>query len=183
MDPEMTIAEFDLSSCTVAFTEWLSVSVGKFASQNPDIEISAMGLYFTYAGNKPYVILGFDTEESSDLKVKKYQHLGPDFYGEDEYGKFCKNPPDYQYQHLDFEFSDFPDLFELEVTHLTISTNDLTQTIDVEADGDTAINKVFFAYIASIVKNFDGHTALKRNPTFRLVLAAHNDPLFESWIA
>ena len=143
-----------------------------------------MGLFFVYAGNKPYVSLAFDTKESSDSIIKKYEQKQSTWFGEDEQGNFNNNPPDYQYQYNEFVFSDFPDLFEQDISILTLIKPDQeAQQIDFDKGGDAALNEAFFPFITSIARSFDGYRALTRDEIFRVGVGVHSSSLIEFWLA
>ncbi len=174
--------QIDLRPYSARVTQWLTESIEKFIAENPTTEISTIGLHFVYAANAPHVSLSLDTTESSDSFVVN----SPDWHGEDERGKFGDNPPDYYFAEFsDFVFNDFPDLFGPEppptLLNITTSDNETHQYKPFE-DKDAELNGIYFPFIISILKDFQGYSVMKRAKVFRVGLRAYNSDLIEFWV-
>jgi len=172
--------QFELRSYTALLEDWFSASIKEFVAEHPDTVVSAIGLHFVMAANKPWFIFALDTKESSDYYVEKY----PEWCGEDKHGKFCNNPADFQYEYRNFTFDDFPDIFDLEYSQLNIITTDneiIKLELNEDREVDDKIIEVLFAFTTSAVKSFQGYKLLERDDVFRIVITLHNSPKREIW--
>jgi len=173
------ISSIDLRPYKQPITGFLSDSVARFAAEHSDDSVSALGLF--YAGLNPYLYLSFDTKDHSDAYVAKYQHEGDDWYGKDKAGSFCNNPPDFAFQFAEFDFADFPDLYEVNPAITLTDFNGAVHNVHLEDDGDEAVNEIMFHCFLTILESFHGYTKLTRDPVFRLGLRMNASAFDKFW--
>ncbi len=95
----------DLSAAKPAIAALIESSLRSFAKQNPDTDWSSFAIY-----SCPWVgwaMTSFDTATSSDEIVARWEKNGPDWYGEDAWGRFNDNCPDFEFH--DWLRIDFPE--------------------------------------------------------------------------
>ena len=85
--------------------ELIESSLTSFASEKPDVTWCTFALYACpWSG---WITTNFDTEAKSAQIVAEFSANGPDWYDEDEWGRFSNNCPDFEFS--EWRSLDLPD--------------------------------------------------------------------------
>lgn len=139
----------NLEDAVEPLRELIGVSLKSFASEQPEIAWSTFALYACPWGG--WVTTSFDTEENSTQIVDQISTKGLDWYGEDEWGRFNNNCPDFR----------FPEWRVLNLTHWRteyeesepIHVRDLSGQDHFIGDENEAINGLAFSFLQSVLGN------------------------------
>jgi len=163
-------------------------TVARFASEHPDTTVSM--LVIGYAGFNPSVMVALDTPAHSDAHVREFLQEGAWAYGEDQFGKFCKNAWSCEFQLSEYQFDGFPNLYDTpalsikeltgEVRHLSFGDDDEESTD--EEHGNEAINGVMHRFLVTVLRNIEKLKILNRAPIFRVGVYIHDSAFSSFWV-
>lgn len=165
--------------------EFIEITVSSFTQQYPVTKVASIGLYCCPASG--WISMGFDTKTHSDQNVAEYKDQGPEWYGEDDRGEFCNNCPDFEFE--SFNMVDFPEWVEEYESGeiLTVKIDDTsTKEIDVEEEGDEALNEVFISFLTKVLKESERQsvfTKINREFTFRIGVQMLDSEYSEFWVS
>ncbi len=127
----------------------IDVSLKTFAAELPDVAWSAFALYSCpWAG---WVMTCFDTEAKSAEILAEFAKEGPDWYGEDEWGRFNNNCPDFRYfEWRALEFPEWQTDYEDEDAD-QLHVRDLSGQDHFTGFENEAINGLTFSFLRSVL--------------------------------
>ena len=140
--------------------ELIENALASFASEKSDVTWYTFALYACpWSG---WIMTSFDTEAKSAQIVAKFGKNGPDWYGEDAWGRFSNNCPDFQ----------FHDWRDLELPHWQteyeeaepIHVRDLSGQDHFIGDENEAINGLAFDFLRTVL--LDQLSSMKKSPFF-----------------
>lgn len=135
-------------------------ALSSFAADHSGVAWSTFALYACpWAG---WVTTSFDTEAKSDEIVARFSKNGPDWYGEDAWGRFSNNCPDFQYpEWRSLELADWQTEYEeAEPIHV----RDLSGTDHFIGSENETINGLAFSFLREV---FVGQlSSMKQSPLF-----------------
>ena len=128
--------------------ELIKNSLRSFAAERPDVTWSTFALYSCPMVG--WIMTCFNTEAKSAQIVAEFEKNGPDWYGEDQLGRFCNNCPDFEF--FEWRTLDVPHWrSEYEETEpLLIRDLNGREYLIREEDGDEAINEVVFEFLRTV---------------------------------
>lgn len=176
----MSTATIDLRPIRDLLSAFLNDTCRAFTATHPDVEVSTVALYlFPYSR---FAGLCFDHQSHSDASVTEWQHNGPDWFGEDDAGRFCNSPADFAYPDFaELELSSFPDLYDCDGPLLVCDLNGVQTTIDRETTGDEGINQAVFPAFCDLLREFDGWASLRTTVPFRIGVVMHDSSCQTFW--
>jgi len=177
---KMSTTTIDLRPIRGLLSAFLTDTCQTFADAHPDVEVSTIALYvFPYSR---FAGLCFDHRSHSDASVAEWQHNGPDWYGEDNVGRFCNSPADFAFPDFaEFELSSFPDLYDCDDPLFVCDLNGDQTTIDRDTTGDEGVNKAVFPAFCDLLREFDGWSSLRTNAPFRIGVVMHDSSCQSFW--
>ena len=139
----------DLKDTVEPLRDLIENSLASFPAEHPDVTWCTFSLYACpWAG---WVSTCFDTEENSARIVDKFSSNGPDWYGEDVWGQFNNNCPDFM----------FPEWRLLDLEHWRteyeeaepIHVRDLDGQDHFIGDEYEAINGLAFVFMRTVLRS------------------------------
>jgi hypothetical protein len=125
--------------------ELIENSLSSFSAEKPDVTWSAFALYACpWSG---WVASYFDTEPNSARIVAQFSANGPDWYGEDEWGRFNNNCPDFEFG--EWRFLGRPDWQSAYEETKPICVRDLSGA-DHLIDSDEALNGLTCLFLQTV---------------------------------
>lgn len=140
----------DLETARRPLHELIKKSLSSFAAEQPHVTWSTLALYACpWAG---WIMTHLDTEANSDATVAAFEDQGPDWYGEDQWGRFNNNCPDFEF----FEWR------ELQVKHWRteyeetdpIHVRDLSGRDHHIGTENEAINGLVFEFLRAVLLEY-----------------------------
>jgi hypothetical protein len=175
----------DLAPYCIPFNAFLANSIREFAAERPDVEVSCVGFYgcpqiwegvLNFWGQ-----VSFDTEKHSTEHLAKYQHRGPGWYAEDEFGRYCNNPADFAFP--DYRCFNFEGLCSPGEVFQSV-TGELFE-LDRDEEGDyldyDLCRVMWECLFRDVLKNFQDFGQLRRAPIFRMGCRLYEGDLREFW--
>ncbi len=133
----------DLGAAKARTIELIDDSIRTFSSENPDTSWSTFAVY-----SCPWVgwsLTCFDTARSSNDHVARWEKNGPDWYGEDSWGRYNDNCPDFEF--FEWRRAEFPEWGSEYESGYPIVVRDLSGTDYQIDDSDEALNEVVFDFL------------------------------------
>lgn len=127
--------------------ELIESSLGSFAAERPGVAWSTFALYACpWAG---WITACFDSEANSAQTVAAIEANGPDWYGEDEWGRFNNNCPNFQF--VEWRLLSLPHWQgECEAAE-PIHVRDLSGQDHFIGSENEAINGLVFAFLRKVL--------------------------------
>lgn len=100
--------------------------------------------------------INFDVQKHSEKYVESLKIKNLSWYGQDLYGTFCNNCPDFEY--VDYASINFPAWQQqCESREIVTFKNGLGNIIEINQsiDGDEALNKVVYEYYIEILEELE----------------------------
>lgn len=173
--------QVDLRPFEEEIRKWLLQSVVEFSQNHPEKTVSTLGIH--YAGLNPLLSLAFDSKEHADKVEQQDPADAGEDIGTDEFGRFSRNPHDFDIMEGGFGFDGFPDLYDLgsdRILEFTLPDGSTT-SVDLNLTGDPGIWKVMFQFLSPIVERFAGFKDLKRSASFRIGLYFMYGDIIHYW--
>ncbi|MDO0825500.1 hypothetical protein [Desulfosporosinus nitroreducens] len=165
--------------------KFIETSIASFSQQNPTTKVASFGLFCCPGSG--WISIGFDTKTHSDENVAEFKDQGPEWYGKDDMGEFCNNCPDFEF--ASFNMVDIPEWVEEyesgEVMSIIIDDS-ITKEIDVEEEGDEALNEVFITFLIKVLKESERQsvfTNINRESAFRIGVQMLDSEYSEFWVS
>lgn len=159
-------------------------AIDKFKKEKADVKIATIGLYCDpFSG---LILINFDTKDNSENLVREHQANGSDWYGEDEYGSYNDNCPDFEYYAYErLKIPEWYEEFELSDV-ITIKYHFKKTQIDLSQVNNEVLNKSFFIFLKDILRNVvhdEVFTKLNKSEPFRVgIQMANSEYFFEYWV-
>jgi hypothetical protein len=178
----MTIL-IDLRKMRKPLADKIGASLLAFSSQYRHTQICTVGLVGD--GFHGRASLHLDTPDHSATSIQRWAKNGPDWYGEDDQGRFDNSPCDFPYRIGEYRFAGYPDLYKtgLMPGHPTVDYITLEGAkVHVEgAEGNEGNNRMVFPFLRAVLASFEPFPQLSRVAPFRAGVRMLGSRLLEFW--
>ena len=164
---------------------FVKAEVKRFVEVNPEVVLASAALYSHPVSG--WVFLNFDSLENSQRFLQEWED--PDdagWVGKDEDGFFNNNCPDYDFFEFGrIDFDEWTDEVEENSVIVLMGLGSKMQ-IDLEEDGDEALNKAFFSFFISIIEELEAEGAFNSLPKaagFRLGVQMLDSEFESFWVS
>ena len=170
----------DLRQYRQPIQTFLPTALEGFSRCHSAVQVSCAALFvFPYDSA---ATICFDTESSSDTFVAKWAPKGDQYYGEDEYGRFKNNPPDFEYVNFSvLTFETFPKLYDGPDTLSFVDSDGKITNVDRVKEGDEGINRAMFPSLCRFVRDIDSWSSLSRAKVFRAGVVMRDSDCITFW--
>ena len=153
----------DLRNAEKPVRELIGSSLSSFEKEQPDLIWSSFALYSCPRAG--WILACFDTVENSDKGVAEFAKNGPDWYGEDAWGRFSDSCPDFQFNEWRvLEIDQWRDAYEEAETRPLQLTDLNSQVHQIGGyDGDEALNGIVFDFLRAVLLKQSGE--LRSDPS------------------
>lgn len=140
----------DLRTTRRPVQDLIADSLSSFAHERPEVAWSSFALYACpWSG---WILTSFDTESRSTERVAELAENGPDWYGEDAWGRFSNNCPDFQFHEWRLLSLDhWRDAYEAEEQTTHVRDLDGQDHFIDEEEGDEALNEPVFMFLRTVL--------------------------------
>lgn len=137
----------DLAAARQPVCDLISTSLTSFAAEKPGVTWSTFALYSCpWSG---WVTTCFDTKANSDRIVAEFQSADPQTYGEDGWGRFNKNCPDFEF--VEWRLASFPEWQTECETAEPVHVRDLSGQDHFIGEADEEINNLVFPFLCAVL--------------------------------
>lgn len=137
----------ELQAARQPVQDLIAESLSSFAQVQPDVVWSNFALYACpWSG---WISTCFDTESRSVEHVAEFAKNGPDWYGEDEWGRFGNNCPDFQF--VEWRLLALDQWHDEYETAEPIHVRDLDGRDHFIGNANEEINGLVFAFLRSVL--------------------------------
>lgn len=166
----------------------LERAVTRFGSEHPQQEVSAIAIYGEgyYGGFH----VSIDTPENNARVVKKWGGRGEPWVGQDHVGQFNNSPTDFAFHAFETWYptgwlESIDEIVEEEGLLTLKNSHGSEIQVDLECDGDDAINEPLFQELTAILAKFGGQmesmAKVNAAATFRLGVRMHDSDFVNFW--
>lgn len=171
----------DLRELREPLAAGIRTSLAEFVAGHPDTPVSTVGLFGD--GFHGTALLHLDTPGHSAGFVAKWLAKGPDWYGEDAYGRFCNNCPDMSHCIGEFRFPGYPDLYQEPVdAAVDFITLEGVRVRAEAVDGDEGKHRIVFPFLRHVLSGFAPFDGLVPAAPFRAGVQMHDSACAEFWL-
>ncbi len=169
----------DLRKLCEPLSDDIRNSLITFSTRYPYARVCTVGLWGD--GFHGTASLHLDTSEHSSASVEKWQKNGPNWYGEDDKGRFCNNCWDFEHCTGEYSFPDYPDLYQVE--HDTpVEYVALNGTHAVADEGDDGKNRLVFPFLKAVLASFQPFSGLLKDTPFRAGVQMRDSRCEDFWL-
>jgi hypothetical protein len=149
----------ELENYQKSIKEFVTLSIQSFGNESRSIKVSCMAIYCSPSGG--WISMNFDTEIHSSQHVAEFKKYGYEWYGEDNKGKYCNNCADFEFAGYNtIQFPEWVQEYETEDFPTIKQVNADIKQINLELEGDEALNEVFFQFLKEILKDLGENSVL-----------------------
>lgn len=157
-------------------------SLNAFLAKEPETKICTVALWGD--GFHGTASLHLDTPDHSAAFAEKWNKDGPDWYGEDEHGRFCNSCWDMPHCIGEYGFPGYPDLYQVGIDDsVDYIALDGTKLRADASEGDEGKNRIVFPFLKDVISAFEPFGQLHRAVPFRVGVQMRDSKCEGFWLA
>ena len=140
----------DLTEANARIDKLIEESLRSFSSEKPDTDWSAFAIYSCpWEG---WAMTSFDTAASSEETLARWEKNGSDWYGEDDWGRFNDNCPDFEFH--EWRLVDFPEWGSEYEAGEPIHVRDLAGVDHYIDSSNESLNALVFSFLCDRLRKY-----------------------------